>query len=251
MNFFWIYELPNWLFAVVCIGTFVIFALSGLFLTKNFIMRNAMEDHNEILSAFMSGLGALYGITLGLIAVAAWESFDKIDDIVSIYNDVRRLPEPHRGTLTTQLRSYVKYTVEEAWPAQQKGKISKEGLNRLQNTYRALLTFEPQNTSQEILLDGAIKNTNQLITLLEGRMDKVEDGLPSAVWHVIIFGGMLNIIITWFFYAEKRKVYTICVALYAALLGSLIFLIAAMDNPFRGEFSVGADAFITALEYIK
>ena len=27
------------------------------------------------------------------------------------------------------------------------------------------------------------------------------------------------------------------------LLGSLIFLIAAMDNPFRGEFSVGPDAF--------
>ena len=259
MNFYWIYELANWQFAVICVGSFVTFALMGLFLTKNFIQRNAMEDHNELLSAFMSGLGALYGITLGLIAVAAWENFDKIGDIVSseaavvisVYNDFRRLPEPYRGTLTTQLKSYVKHTIDEAWPAQQKGKVNKEGLSRLQNTYRTLLSFEPTNASQEILLDGATKNTNQLITLLESRMEKVEDGLPSAVWYVIIFGAILNISVTWLFHAEKRKVYTICVALYAALLGSLIFLVAAMDNPFRGEFSVSPDAFVAILQYMK
>jgi hypothetical protein len=31
----------------------------------------------------------------------------------------------------------------------------------------------------------------------------------------------------------------------------LIFLIAAMDNPFRGEFSVSPEAFETVLQYIK
>ena len=35
--------------------------------------------------------------------------------------------------------------------------------------------------------------------------------------------------------------------LMAALLGLLVFLIAVMDNPFRGEFSVGPDAF----EYVR
>jgi hypothetical protein len=34
----------------------------------------------------------------------------------------------------------------------------------------------------------------------------------------------------------------------SALLGSLIFLIAAMDNPFRGEFSVSADSFQLLLD---
>lgn len=259
MNFFWIYNIPNWLFAIICVGTIITFALIGLFAMRGFINRNAMEGHNETLSAFMSGLGALYGITLGLIAVAVWESFDNIQDIVSteasvvmsVYNDVRRLPEPHRGILVAQLKNYTQYTIKDAWPEQQQGKISKAGIERLQSFYRTLLTFEPANTSQEILLDGAIKNSNQLLTLLESRLDRVKDGLPAAVWYVIFFGALVNIMITWCFKADKFKVYVLGVVLYSGMLGSLIFLIAAMDNPFRGEFSVSPEAFETVLQYIK
>ena len=31
--------------------------------------------------------------------------------------------------------------------------------------------------------------------------------------------------------------------MFSGLLGLLIFLLAAMDNPFRGEISVGSEAF--------
>jgi hypothetical protein len=259
MDFYWIYDIPNWIFALICVGTIITFAVTGLFAMRGFIVRNAMEDHNEMLSAFMSGLGALYGITLGLIAVGVWESFDKVKDIVSneasvvmsVYNDVRRFPEPHRGALVAQLKNYTQYTIKEAWPEQRQGKISKLGIERLQNFYRTLLNFEPSNTSQEILLDGAMKNSNQLLTLLEGRLDRVKDGLPSAVWYVIFFGALVNIMITWCFNADKFKVYVLGVVLYSGMLGSLIFLIAAMDNPFRGEFSVSPEAFETVLQYIK
>lgn len=259
MNLYWIYDIPNWMFAFICVSVTICFAVVGLFSMRRFIDKHAMEGHNETLSAFMSGLGALYGITLGLIAVAVWESFDKIQDIVSteasviisVYNDVRRLPEPHRGTLVAQLKNYTRYTIDEAWPEQKQGKISKGGIERLQNFYRTLLTFEPSNTSQEILLDGAIKNTNQLMTLLESRIDRVKDGLPSAVWYVILFGAFINIAITWCFKADKFKIYLFAVVLYAGMLGALIFLIAAMDNPFRGEFSISAEAFETVLQNIR
>jgi hypothetical protein len=36
--------------------------------------------------------------------------------------------------------------------------------------------------------------------------------------------------------------------LFSALLGSLIFLIAATDNPYRGELSVGPDAFVLVMD---
>jgi hypothetical protein len=36
-------------------------------------------------------------------------------------------------------------------------------------------------------------------------------------------------------------------ALIALLLGSLLFLTAAIDNPFRGDFSVDASAFDSVL----
>jgi hypothetical protein len=39
--------------------------------------------------------------------------------------------------------------------------------------------------------------------------------------------------------------------LFASLLGLLVFLTAAMDNPFRGEFSVSPDAFQIVFDNMK
>jgi hypothetical protein len=36
----------------------------------------------------------------------------------------------------------------------------------------------------------------------------------------------------------------------AVFIGLLVFLTAAMDNPFRGEFSVSSEAFQTILEKV-
>jgi hypothetical protein len=39
--------------------------------------------------------------------------------------------------------------------------------------------------------------------------------------------------------------------LFAGLLGSLFFLVAAMDNPFRGQFGVGPEAFEIVYDNMK
>jgi len=47
----------------------------------------------------------------------------------------------------------------------------------------------------------------------------------------------------WLFWVENVKLHAILVCIQALVLGLLIFLTAAMDNPFRGEFSVTSAAF--------
>jgi hypothetical protein len=49
---------------------------------------------------------------------------------------------------------------------------------------------------------------------------------------------------------ENRKMHRILVSLHAALIGLLVFLMAAMDNPYRGEFSVGPEAFEQILQQL-
>jgi hypothetical protein len=40
------------------------------------------------------------------------------------------------------------------------------------------------------------------------------------------------------------------VLLASSLIGLLIFLTAAMDNPFRGEVSIGPDAFVVVYDQL-
>ena len=260
MNLYWVYDLPNSLFAILTILFFVTIALTGLILLRKFIsLRVIPQAHNDIVSFFMSGMGAIYGITLGLIAVGAWENFNAVDEVVAkesaslaaLYQDVSGISGVQGDSLRAQLREYTAYTIEDAWPQQQLGKLPHGGTKRLTAFQKNLLSVEPTTKIQEIMISEALRQFNNMIILRRQRLQSVTQGLPAAIWYVIIFGAILNIVITWFFKTDSFRVHVLMTAMFAALLGSLVFLVAAMDNPFRGEFSVGSDAFELVLENMK
>jgi hypothetical protein len=260
MNLYWVYNLPSWQFALLCVLFFVAIAISGLLLLRKFIFSRVIpQSHNDIVSFFMAGLNAVYGITLGLIAVGAWENFSAVDDAVTreaaalstLYMDVNLVPSPLGDTMKAQLREYTSYTINDAWPQQRMGKVPSGGTERLTKFQTNLSKFDPTTKNQEIALSEIFLQFNRLIEFRRIRLQNISTCLPTAVWYVIFFGAFLNIIITWFFVTDKFRVHVLMTALFAALLGSLVFLVASMDNPFRGELSVGADAFELILSKMK
>jgi Protein of unknown function (DUF4239) len=260
MDFYWVYDLPTWQFALLSVIFFVAFAIAGLLIFRKFIFSRIIpQSHNDIVSYFMAGLNAVYGITLGLIAVGAWENFSAVDDAVtreaaalsSLYQDLHLVQTPLGDTLRSQLREYTTYTIKDAWPQQQKGKIPSGGTERLTRFQENLAKVDLKTKTEEIIFAETYAEFNRLIEYRRIRLQNITTALPAAVWYVIFFGAFLNIIITWFFVSDKFHVHLLMMALFAALLGSLVFLVAAMDNPFRGELSVGADAFELILSKMK
>ena len=58
----------------------------------------------------------------------------------------------------------------------------------------------------------------------------------------IVIGAVLNIVLVWLLDMEVH-VHVLLSGVLSVFLGVVIFLIAAMDNPFRGDVSVGPDSF--------
>jgi hypothetical protein len=61
---------------------------------------------------------------------------------------------------------------------------------------------------------------------------------------------VLNIGLTYLFWIENLSVHAILVGIMAIFIALLVFLTAAMDNPFRGEFSVSAEAYQTVFQNV-
>jgi hypothetical protein len=70
----------------------------------------------------------------------------------------------------------------------------------------------------------------------------VTKGIPEVLWFVVAAGGIIFVLLVAMLDMEVH-VHLILSTTVAAFLGMVIFLIAAMDNPFRGEVSVGPEAF--------
>ena len=79
---------------------------------------------------------------------------------------------------------------------------------------------------------------------------RTETALPEAIWLGVLIGAAARIMLTWLNKAEGVVQHIVLTAVCAGLLGLLIFLIAALDTPYRGEMSIGPQAFQHVLEHM-
>ncbi|ACE83688.1 putative membrane protein [Cellvibrio japonicus Ueda107] len=252
MNFYWVYDLPNGLFGLLTITFFVGFAVIGLIVHRRFVLRiYGRHPHNDLVSYYLAAVGVFYGITLGLISVGTYTTFTEIESTVSkeantlgaIYVDVGSYPEPVRTQMRQQLSEFTHITIEHIWPIQRKGEIDDRGLHMLRQFNETLNHFEPSSMREGIIHAEVLRQFNQLLELHDERLQSVGNGMPITMYVVIVVGALLNIMVSWLFIVDNLRLHNSLNVLTAALLGLLVFLIAAMDHPFRGEYSIGPDAF--------
>jgi hypothetical protein len=249
---YWVYNLPNWLFGVLTVCVFVAFSLVGIFCTRSSIRRMHRQlSHNDIVGFYLAGLTVLYGVTLGLLAIGAWSIYTETENKVAkeaaalsgLYGSVSSLPEPARSVLQNDLRDYTRKVIDVGWPAQRRGEIAAENSTTLDKFQHEFEAFEPRTEEEKILAGDISRELESLEESRSIRLDSVRAELPHPLWALILLGGLVCIVATWFFHTESLKMHVWMTGLMAALLGLMIYMVAVLDNPYRGEVSVSPAPF--------
>jgi len=84
---------------------------------------------------------------------------------------------------------------------------------------------------------------SQLIEARRLRLDAVLTGLPGPLWFVIVAGALVSLSSTFFFQVEDARLQSIQVVLLAIFVGMIIFIIFALDRPFRGDLGLQPDPY--------
>jgi hypothetical protein len=253
-DFFWIYEIPPTRLALLSIGVFVGFYWAGLILFRP-ILRQFVKNTrgaNDIVGYILSCFCVFYGLLLGLIAVTAYQNVSEAGSNVTreaaalsaLYEDVSRYPEPHGQNLRWLLRDYTRYVIKYAWPLQQQGIVPEEGTIRAEAFNDRLLDFEPRTPAQEILHAEALRQFNHFLECRRMRLFSVKSALPASMWFVMILGAVLTIAMCWLF-DMTFVTHLVLGGILAAYLGTMMYLIIDMNQPFRGDVSISPEAFET------
>jgi hypothetical protein len=251
MNLYWLYDIESWQLFLVIGGGTAAFAVLGCLFFRDRTDRwlELREGDNETVGQFLAFTGVFFGITLGLIAVTAWENFTSAQDkvgteaasLAAFYRDISHLDEPMRTRLRNETRRLAAQTVNHDWGLQAQGIVPTGGGIMISNISDILFTYQAKDASQQLLQAEALRQFNTLIERRRLRLQSVTDGLPSTLWFVLVLGAVINILLTWLFVIKNRKLDVIINLLVGLLLGSVLFFIVAMDNPYRGKLSVEVD----------
>ena len=251
LNF--LFDLPLVIVGPVIVASLCLFGLIGLAIVRRRVLpRLRIDDADaEFSGAMLQAVMVFYGLAVALIAVNVWQSASDVSKIITqeatalnaLYRDVTSYPEPLRSQLQSVVRDYVNDLIHVAWPLQRQGKIASGGFEQIGRLQRVLGTFEPATEGQKLLHGETLHAYNALIQARRLRLDAVGTGLPGILWLVIIAGALISLGSAFFFKIEDARLQGIQVVLLAAFIGLIIFMIFALDRPFRGDFGVRPDAY--------
>lgn len=99
----------------------------------------------------MQAIMVFYGLAVALIAVSVWQTYTEAGATTSreataigvLFREMGGYPEPVRSELRKELREYMEYLINEAWPQQRRGEVPRGGVKEVNDVEAKLITFEP------------------------------------------------------------------------------------------------------------
>jgi len=228
--------------AVIFVGSYWIGTIFIRPILRLFVNKSNRSDINSIIGAVLAAFGVLYGILLGLIAVAAYQSLSEVEAHVNgeasatlaLYRDVSDFPSPVNKQLQSQLQDYNRFVIEEEWPIQQQGSVPLGTWEKVSRIRSSIMDFEPQTNRDKIVQMNAIKHLETLGEHGRYRRYAAISSIPSVMWYVMIVGSLINFGILWLF-NMKLTTHFLLGGMFAFFLGALMLMIAVLERPYRSS----------------
>jgi len=249
----WLDRLSPWLQGSLICAVFVGITWLGIIAVHPLLRRllHGDEPSNETIIFAATSFGLFYGVLLGLVTIATFESTKdtiatldrEASSLSTLYSAADGYPEPVRTQLKEQLRDYDRYVIDKAWPAQRRGVVLEAGQHRLEAIRQTVLSFEPTTKSQEVLQSEMQRYLNEMEDARDHRLSAVTASIPALLWYLVLLGAFLSIVFVWMLHMHLISQFLLG-GVTALFLGFLVFLIYSLDHPLRaGAISVSPDAF--------
>lgn len=204
------------------------------------------EGDVEFSAAMLASIMVFYGLATALTAVQVWEVYEKTREITELeastlaafYRDASAYPEPSRTVMRERIRKYTHRIIHESWPQQRRGIIPIEGVKSMDSLQTVLVRFEPVTEAQKGLALETLASYDRMMEARRMRLASVERKLPGILWLVIIVGAFISLISAFYFPVHDERVHRAQVALLAGFIGLVIFMILALDRPYRGDLGL-------------
>jgi hypothetical protein len=233
------------------VGGSLLSSLLLLLVFHRFLPVDLRSAHNDVAGFTIAIVGVIYAVLLAFIAVSAWETHGKAQEVVQIeanaignlYVDSIGLPPEVRFPIWRYLRDYTRKVIDVEWPSQHQGRLILAGWESLIRLNLLLASFKPSDGSTIALKSELIRTANDLFQARRNRLEAATSGIPAVMWTITLSGGALTIIFSFFFGMPDFRIHLAYSGMLAISLALVIVLILALDRPFRGDLAISTERF--------
>jgi hypothetical protein len=108
---------------------------------------------------------------------------------------------------------------------------------------KTTMDYEPVKESEKAVYPIMVQEVCQLWDNRRARTNMATNGMPFIEWIVLIVGGIITVVFTYFFYVESLAAQVAMTTMVTIIIGLNLFLVLLFGYPFSGDLIVKPDAF--------
>jgi len=240
------------LFAAAVVSATVLFAVAGAAVVRRRVPVEVLEKQHEVGGFLYGALAVIYGILLAFVVFVVWTRYDaaaeavarEADQLVDLVRLSQGLPEALRAGIRDAVEQYTKSAIEREWPAMRAGRASPD----VERDIEVLWRLYARDAGSPVVGDSPILAASldrmaRLADARRARLGRAASRIPAMLWVLLLSGGAIMILFTYFFGIRSLRAQMLMTAALASQIALVLFLIAAIDRPFDGLMKIGPGPF--------
>lgn len=250
----WLESLSTIGAGIVIVGGFVLVALLIGYLVSRFTSREVRMAHNDRAGFILAVIGVIYAVLLAFVAIGVWERFQQAEArtyeeagaIAVVYRDAGSFPD---GTkLRAMLRTYVYSIIHDEWPQMRRGERPRPSNSLLEAADRYVRKLPASTIRLGDIQTQMLSAMDTALMDRETRLTIDSSGINRIMWAVLIAGAFVTVAFTYLFGFDQTLMQELMIGGLSLLIGLVLFLVIALDYPFRGSIYVPPEAFRALFE---
>lgn len=253
--------LSSWLGGLLCISLTVIVGVLGVRLVRKLVPIDILQRTNEIAAPLHAAISVIYAVLLAFVVIIVWEQYNQAEEavdseansLIALERSTNFFPDSVRFLAHDKIKAYCQSVVGTEWPLFERDKYERYQSKQYKELWQMIGSIKLANDRDQswLQLQLAYQQLNAIDIARNRRFLYVESNVPPVMWVLLIFGALVTILFTAFFGVEHRFTHSLMVGLLSAIIGFMLFMIIAIDNPFVGIVRVEPEAFRHVIEQFQ
>lgn len=242
-------------FLIICIVPVGI-SLGGLMFIRKKFPHERIKDNHETASVIFNAYGLLYAVVVAFVFFITWSSYDKAmmdseieaNQLMDLFYLSNAYPDSIRMNLQKQIIDYTKEITLNEWQMQASGEISPVAAEKVHTLWNTILIVNTGTKIDENICASTFETMKNITEYRRLRMFAVRQTVPSIIWTVLLIGGILSIICTYFFGMKNALPQYLITACFTIIITLMLYLIYVLDHCFIGTNAISNEPLKMVLE---
>ncbi|MFG3252749.1 DUF4239 domain-containing protein [Streptomyces sp. NPDC048172] len=251
-------ELPAVVAGLLLVAAAIVLVNAGLPLARHGVRHVVAEQNSAVQAAVFAIIGSLYATLVHFSVVVVYDGYTRADATASqeanALADLERMSKGFSGPVHRQVQeaslTYASIVVNDEWHTMTRRGSDPQAQAALAELWTIYTSMGPKDR-ENALYAPSIERLNQLDDSRRLRLRASVRDVPSVVWMMFYCGGVLAVVMVFFFGVRRDWVQRVIVSVLAAVVALSVFLVTSFEQPFSGNSAITPDAFETVLIHLR